>query len=107
MEKSKKEISEGNFVVYVWFWGGLIVSFVSNLFNSLLKNIIPSNGGGILYLVILYIFNVVVLYIVVRYVIIWVENKYELGDRKKLFNAAFNIFVVWSLLGIGAAYWGL
>jgi hypothetical protein len=105
MENSKKVISEGNFVVYIWFWGGLITSFVSNWLGDFLKAMLPSDG--VLFLVLIYIFDVVILYLVVKYMISWIEARYELSNKKKLLKSTFNIFLAWSLVGIVIAFLGL
>lgn len=107
MEDSKKIISEGNFVVYIWFWGGFITLFVTNWFSHLLKTVLSSDGGSILYTVIIYIFDIIVLYLVVKYMIGWIEGRYELTNKKKLVKATFNIFLAWSLVEIVIAYFAL
>ena len=53
------------------------------------------------------IFNMVLLWLVVKHIIIWIEKRYQLGDRKKLFKSTFNIFLTYSLLEVGIVIWGL
>lgn len=106
MENAKKTtLSDGNFAVYIWFWGGLITSFTSNWFGDFLK-IIFSNENGMVYMAIMLIFDVIILCLMIKYIVAWLRNKYEMGDKKKLFKLTFETFMVWSLLGIGLAYWG-
>lgn len=107
MENAKKAtISDGNLVVYIWFWGGLITSFASNLFIGFLEIIFP-NQNEMVYFAPMFIFNAVIIYLVIKYMISWLRKKYEMGDKKKLFKSIFETFVVWSLLGMGFMYWEL
>ena len=104
MDKSKEVISEGNFMVYIWFFGGLIDSFVSGRFSDLLKSFLSSDGYSILYMSIIFIFNLVLLYFTVKYVILWVGKRYEFGNTRKLLKVTFNLFLAWSLVGIVFSY---
>ena len=107
MENVKKAtLSDGNFMVYLWFWGGLIVSFITGWFDDLLKFFFP-NENNVGYMAIMLIFNLVILYLMVKYVVVWLRNRYEFGNTKKLLKITFEIFVVWSTVGMGLAYWGL
>jgi hypothetical protein len=92
---------------YIWLGGGLIVSLVSNQFDSLLKAVLPSGGDGFLFLLLTYIFGVVILYLVVKYMVLWIEGRYELGNKKRLLKSTFNIFLAWSLVGIVVTFLGL
>ncbi len=102
----KTTISDGNLVVYIWFWGGLITSFISNAFVDLLEKIFP-NQNEMVYLVPMFIFDALIIYLVIKYMMSWLRKKYEMGDKKKLFKPIFETFIAWSLLGMGFMYWEL